>query len=296
MRYRFVRISTLLLHIYIAVTVLQPTGEAASSTSVKECVVHKAEECFSQLFQSMPICEEAAVTFRCQHYKVLDECFHQSAAVCSPSVIGHTAKAAYRKTVVACARHAGKKYRNAPKRIKNAPTIRRQSSPSELQFISLFGYLQTQCTAKSYENCTNSEFTDMIASCESDIRQQTQLANSDLDRHQLLRTKLDASSRLLQYVETNRVNECLMIRAALSEIFDLQRQYCFQTIVTKCMCSRLNFDHFCGVNCPALEASALPLDQRISWSEFRGRLTGGIEGLRGHLTELLILLLFAQML
>ncbi|KAH7720501.1 Protein R01E6.7 [Aphelenchoides avenae] len=262
----------------------------AATPSTSECTLHKAEMCFLKLFHSMPICDESEVSFRCHHYKVLDACFRETDTVCSPSVIGHTAKAAYRRTLIACARHSGKRYRNAPRRGKTSPTIRRQSPPSEIQFISLFGYLQTQCNTKPHENCTNSEYTEMVTHCETDIREKSHLANSDLDRHQLLRVKLDASSRLLQYAETRRDDECLMVRSALTDIFQIHQKYCFQTIVTKCMCSRLNFENLCAVNCTGLEANSLPFDQRVSWDEFRGRLTGS--GARGpHLNPHSMLIL-----
>ncbi|KAH7698507.1 Protein R01E6.7, partial [Aphelenchoides avenae] len=188
----------------------------AATPSTSECTLHKAEMCFLKLFHSMPICDESEVSFRCHHYKVLDACFRETDTVCSPSVIGHTAKAAYRRTLIACARHSGKRYRNAPRRGKTSPTIRRQSPPSEIQFISLFGYLQTQCNTKPHENCTNSEYTEMVTHCETGIREKSHLANSDLDRHQLLRVKLDASSRLLQYAETRRDDECLVSAHARS--------------------------------------------------------------------------------
>ncbi|CAD5217763.1 unnamed protein product [Bursaphelenchus okinawaensis] len=192
--------------------------------------------------------------------------------MCAPSTIGHVAKTAYRRKLVMCARQSQKKYRETSTRRKIVPTILRQHPPSELQFISLFGYLQTQCHTRPNENCTNEDYESMTRGCEDDIRQRSQLSNSDLDRHQLLRIKLDASSRLLPYTETKRADECLMVRSSLSDIFQIHQKYCLQTIVTRCMCERLNFEYFCDIECSRLEPTGLPLYQQLLWDEFKGRL------------------------
>lgn len=99
-----------------------------------------------------------------------------------------------------------------------ALTIGQNYLPTELQFISLLGYLQTECKPPSihktkdyyYEkntrdsnpkisnripqfrqNCSVEEFRLLINSCESELlRQHQTLAKTrltDLDRHKLLR-------------------------------------------------------------------------------------------------------------
>ncbi|KAI6188363.1 hypothetical protein M3Y98_00346700 [Aphelenchoides besseyi] len=248
-------------------------GHSIRVADMSQCIVKSAEGCFEKLFENMPICTELELTFRCHHFKVLDSCFREHRTMCSPATIGQIAKAAYRHKVVLCARQAQKKYRDASS-LKKTPTILKSHPPTELQFISLFGYLQTQCSTRPNENCTNEDFSNMITSCESGIRQRGHLTNSDLERHQLLRIKLDASSRLLPFPETRRLDECLIIRSALSEIFMIHQKYCLQTILTRCMCERLNFEYFCDIECANLEPSGLPFYQQVSWDEFKGRLVG----------------------
>uniref|UniRef100_A0A914YK04 Uncharacterized protein n=1 Tax=Panagrolaimus superbus TaxID=310955 RepID=A0A914YK04_9BILA len=67
----------------------------------------------------------------------------------------------------------------------------------------------------------------MLTSCEADIRHKSGLANSDYDRQRLLKIKLDTSSQLLQIAETQRDDECLIIRSALTDIFEIHQKYCF---------------------------------------------------------------------
>lgn len=84
------------------------------------------------------------------------------------------------------------------------------TAPSELQFISLLGYLQMQCrrravslqsrrtsgmenketpnSSQQQEHCSNTEMRELIASCETEVQQQNNAAkNTDFDRHKLLR-------------------------------------------------------------------------------------------------------------
>ncbi|KAI6240176.1 hypothetical protein M3Y99_00505100 [Aphelenchoides fujianensis] len=247
---------------------------------MSQCVEKSANACFEQLFENMPICSEMELTFRCHHFKVLDSCFRNHRTMCSPATIGQIAKAAYRHRVVLCARQAQKKYRDASGTFKKTPTILKSQPPSELQFISLFGYLQTQCSTRPNENCTSEDFNNMIMSCESGIKQRSHLSTADLERHQLLRIKLDASSRLLPFPETKRADECLMVRSDLSNIFLIHQKYCLQTIVTRCMCERLNFEYYCDVECANLEPSNLPFYQQVSWDEFKGRLVSADSPIR----------------
>lgn len=43
----------------------------------------------------------------------------------------------------------------------------------------------------------------------------------------IFRIKLDTSSQLLQIAETQREDECLIIRSALTDIFQIHQKYCF---------------------------------------------------------------------
>ena len=133
----------------------------------------------------------------------MDSCFRKSSIICSPEAIGQIAKAAHRRKVVSCVKQTSKQYRNTQvkktkhhffelrfklqTRRKVAPAVLRNHPPTELQFISLFGYLQSQCNTKLVENCTNHEYKSMLTSCEADIKQKSGLANSDYDRHRLLK-------------------------------------------------------------------------------------------------------------
>uniref|UniRef100_A0A914DU02 Uncharacterized protein n=1 Tax=Acrobeloides nanus TaxID=290746 RepID=A0A914DU02_9BILA len=213
---------------------------------------------------------------------VLDVCFNKNNMICSPMTIGRIAKNAYKKQLVECAKQTKKHNRDAPIRKKQPQKFLRLHAPSELQFVSLFGYLQIQCNTNSMDNCTNNNFKEMLSNCETAILQRSSLVNSDLERHQLLKIKLDASSRLLQYPETNRDNECLMVRSALSDIYQLHQKYCFETYVTRCLCERLTFTYSCNIDCEQLEASDLPFDQEISWQNFKGRLPDGFATPRLH--------------
>jgi len=193
----------------------------------QECLIQEAEDCFNQIFDGMPICQFSELTFKCNQFKMLDECFRKSSIICSPAAIGRIATTTHRRKLVSCARQKNKQYRNAPSRRKIAPAILRNHPPTELQFISLFGYLQSQCNAKLVENCTNTEFKEMVGTCEADIKHKSGFTNSDYDRHRLLKIKLDTSSQLLQLAETKREDECLIVRAALTDIFQIHEKYCF---------------------------------------------------------------------
>ncbi|KAE9556014.1 hypothetical protein FO519_000760 [Halicephalobus sp. NKZ332] len=203
---------------------------------------------------------------------MLDECFRKSSIMCPPAAIGRIATTTHRRKLVSCVKQKNKQYRDTPSRRKMAPSILRSHPPTELQFISLFGYLQSQCNAKLVENCTNEEFKEMMGTCEADIKQKSGFTNSDYDRHRLLKIKLDTSSQLLQIAETKREDECLIVRAALTDIFQIHEKYCFHTVVTRCMCERMNLEYLCNVQCANLDSAGLPFDKRVSWEDFRGRL------------------------
>jgi hypothetical protein len=49
----------------------------------------------------------------------------------------------------------------------------------------------------------------------------------------IFRLKLDTSSRLLPYAETQRAEECLIVRSALSSIFEIHKKYCLQVQILK---------------------------------------------------------------
>lgn len=40
------------------------------------------------------------------------------------------------------------------------------------------------------------------------------------------------------------------------------------------MCERMNFQYFCDIECATLDSSGLPLDNRLSWENFKGKLVG----------------------
>lgn len=99
--------------------------------------------------------------------------------------------------------------------------------------------------------------------------------------------KLDVSSKLMHYGETNRDEECLIVRSTLAEVFLIHQKYCFQvcvksifkmmiialqTTVTKCLCERLNFEKLCEIGCSNLEPQGMAFDQRLTWKDYRGRL------------------------
>uniref|UniRef100_A0A7E4ZWQ4 GDNF domain-containing protein n=1 Tax=Panagrellus redivivus TaxID=6233 RepID=A0A7E4ZWQ4_PANRE len=242
----------------------------------KDCSMQDLENCFNELFDNMPICSSSPFMFTCKHFKILDECFTKSSMVCPPTTLGQIATTTHRRKLISCARQTSKQYRNAPNRRKSAaPAILRNQPPTELQFISLFGFLQSQCNVKLVANCTNQDYHSMISTCENDIKRKTLLTNMDYDRSKLLIRKLDTSSQLMQIPETSRENECLIVRAALSDIYKIHQNYCFHTVVTRCMCERMNFEYFCDIECASLDASGLPLDKRLSWANFKGQLVGG---------------------
>ncbi|KAI6176866.1 hypothetical protein M3Y97_00845200 [Aphelenchoides bicaudatus] len=233
--------------------ILRVSGRSEMYESIKQqevkCDLPSAENCFRQLFANMPICSENELSLRCHHFKVLDKCFREHNTVCSPLSIGSIAKQMYRERMVACARQAQKKYRNVPSHFRSSPKTFRVIPPSELQFISLFGYLQIQCATTPTANCTNEEFKQMIT---------------------------NTSSRLLPFTETLSSEECLIVRSSLSSIFDIHKRYCMQSIVTRCLCERLNFEYYCDIECSNLEISSWPFDQKIAWNDFKGRLTGSV--------------------
>lgn len=175
--------------------------------------------------------------------------------MCPPTAIGYAARNAYRRRVSDCNSASAPRHGHDSQRLRRHKTtdsldgfdLRR--GPSELQFISLFGYLQNQCRRRRSSqdhpqqqesgppyrrnsqngggdhspsaaaaalisvNCSLIEYTEMM-NCEEEIRmRQPKRHNSILERHKLLKTKLEASSRLLQFTETRPEEECLMVFA-----------------------------------------------------------------------------------
>ncbi|KHN86554.1 hypothetical protein Tcan_07064 [Toxocara canis] len=161
---------------------------------------------------------------------------------------------------------------------RRPPSLSRPSPPNELQFISLFGYLQTQCSIAAHENCSVGRYQGMIETCEEEIRAKTASMNSDFDRHQVLRLKLDTSKKLLEYTETRRDDECLIVRSTLTDIYRIHHRYCFQAVITRCLCEQLGFERSCGVDCSVIEPSN-PQQDRLAWNDFKGRL------ISSHATE-----------
>lgn len=251
-------------------------------SSAEQCVEAEAERCFYKLFGQMSnICSDSELTFRCHHYKFLDECFAREVGICPANQVGRHARLAYRKRQVICDRQNQKQYREATRR--RPTSLSRPGPPNELQFISLFGYLQTQCSIAAHENCSTGRYQGMIETCEEEIRAKAASSNSDFDRHQILRLKLDTSKKLLEYPETRRDDECLVVRSTLSDIYRIHHRYCFQAVITRCLCEQLGFERSCGVDCSVIEPSG-PREDRLAWSDFKGRL------ISSHATECRILL------
>ena len=150
----------------------------------------------------------------------MDSCFRDHSIMCPPTAIGQAARNAYQRRVSSCSSNSypeGDDESNDRLRRnrKHRPIGQPLSVPSAIQFISLFGYLQTRCrrrrtTASSGEtgsfrrnsqngamaadeigsnNCSVKEFDEMISSCEEEIRKlQPKRHTSVVDRHQLLRS------------------------------------------------------------------------------------------------------------
>ncbi|VDK17790.1 unnamed protein product [Anisakis simplex] len=288
--------------------------------SSEQCVESEAEQCFYRLFDQMAnICSDSELTFRCHHYKFLDDCFARDVGICAASQVGRCAKLAYKRRQIVCERQNPKLYRDAairrhtssssegsqskysaassssiyvaPSSSSSSHYMRSSTPPNELQFISLFGYLQTQCSIGANQNCSThaagGNYEGMIETCQNEIRSKALARNSDFDRHQILRSvdltdlskwlnmnlrlKLDTSKKLLEYPETKRNDECLIVRATLSDIYRIHHRYCFQAVITRCLCEQLGFERSCGVDCSVIEPRG-PNDDRLAWSDFRGRL------------------------
>ncbi|KAF7632184.1 hypothetical protein Mgra_00008437 [Meloidogyne graminicola] len=94
-----------------------------------------------------------------------------------------------------------------------------------------------------------------------------------LERHKLLKLKLDISSKLLQFPETKPEDECMM------------------TSVTKCLCERYQFEQTCSIKCSNLEAYGLPLNRKLIWNDFRGVLSCSNKNWNKNII-LIILLIF----
>jgi len=141
-----------------------------------QCRLDEADHCFQELFNHMPICSAAELTFRCQHFNVLDTCFRQSNIMCLPSAVGQTAKLAYRRKLNECSKDTYKKYRQTSQQqkswsTKSTSSNRFPSPPNELQFISLFGYLQSQCRRKpNSDSGPEGEMTAVMSATQSQGR------------------------------------------------------------------------------------------------------------------------------
>uniref|UniRef100_A0A1I8BC21 Uncharacterized protein n=1 Tax=Meloidogyne hapla TaxID=6305 RepID=A0A1I8BC21_MELHA len=260
------------------------------------CDLEKAETCFTQLFEQLPICldkkHNGEIAFRCHHFNIR----------CLPAAIGTAARIAYQKRVDGCLLAANKI--DEGKSLENQKTgpgrpVGLLASPSELQFISLFGYLQTQCRPRRrisssndgnersgnrrshfrseqlnnqyiIANCSDNYIDEIIGDCENEMKKRQPSPHMQLERHRLLRLKLDVSSKLLQFPETRPEDECMM------------------TTVTRCLCERYQFERTCGIQCSNLEAYGLPLNRKLLWTDFRGFLSGSNKKWKQN--EILILL------
>uniref|UniRef100_A0A914GXS4 Uncharacterized protein n=1 Tax=Globodera rostochiensis TaxID=31243 RepID=A0A914GXS4_GLORO len=276
------------------------------------CNMEIAEECFSQLFDQMPICsaseESAELAFRCVHYNVLDACFARPTEPrikCAPKQIGQAARMAYGKRVDFCLftsreqqqkqqqqqQHSSDKNRGPGAFIETPRVLPLAYWPHQLSCssspslaICKFSAVrpsignrlkQKAATIGDHKVCaTAPEAMPAAAKAIDEIRQRQPPPHFVLERHRLLRVKLDASSKLLQFPETRPEDECLMVRSVLSDIYLIHQKYCFHATVTKCMCERLKFERTCGIQCANLEPFGLPLNRELSWNDFRGRLNG----------------------
>ncbi|CEF71395.1 Hypothetical protein SRAE_X000072100 [Strongyloides ratti] len=244
------------------------------STSSITCFHNEAELCFKQLFEkNTNICTDQQLHFQCKHYNFLDECFTKKDVQCQPSVVGRAASTAYKKRRLQCQQQQLRSSNRRRHQYKS--TIYRQNPPTDLQFISYIGYLQSICISNN-TNCTSEIFRQDISRCEEDIKNKAHGSVQEANRHSLLRMKLQASSNLLQYSETKRDEECLLVRSALTDIFQLHQSYCLQTSITRCMCERLNFEYFCNISCSRLEVKSIPFNQILTWSDFEGRLRSAV--------------------
>uniref|UniRef100_A0A0N5A440 GDNF domain-containing protein n=1 Tax=Parastrongyloides trichosuri TaxID=131310 RepID=A0A0N5A440_PARTI len=244
------------------------------STLSSACLHSDAEVCFKQLFEkNTNICTDHQLHFQCKHYNFLDDCFTQKEVQCQPSIVGKAASSAYKKRRIQCQQQQLRSSNRRRHQLKS--TIYRQNPPTDLQFISYIGYLQSICTTNN-TNCTSDIFRHDIGKCEEDIKSKAPGSLKEANRHNLLRMKLQASSNLLQYSETKRDEECLLVRSALTDIFYLHQSYCLQTSITRCMCERLNFEYFCNISCSRLEVKSIPINQVLTWSDFEGRLRSAV--------------------
>ncbi|CAK5007239.1 unnamed protein product [Meloidogyne enterolobii] len=288
------------------------------------CDLEKAEACFTQLFEQLPICldkkHNGEIAFRCHHFNVLDICFGDNQIRCLPAAIGTAARIAYQKRVDGCLLAAKIDEGKPIEEQKTGPGRQAAgllASPSELQFISLFGYLQTQCRPRRriqneggnersgnrrshfrseqlnnhyiIANCSDSYIDEIIGDCETEMKKRQPSPYMELERHKLLRLKLDISSKLLQFPETRPEDECMMVRSVFSDIFLIHQRFCFHTTVTRCLCERYQFERTCGIQCANLEAYGLPLNRKLLWTDFRGFLSGS-ENIKRKKVEILIFL------
>ncbi|MFH4978782.1 hypothetical protein AB6A40_005491 [Gnathostoma spinigerum] len=146
------------------------------------------------------------------------------------------------------------------------------TSPNPLQFISALGDLQTRCSIGANEECsTNDASHTMLDECEDELKNNA-INSDDFDRHRILRLRLNTSRRLLQLPQTSKQNECLIIRATLTEIYRIHHRHCFHAVVTRCLCKQLNIEIFCGINCLSMKPSG-PQEDRLTWSDFKGQLS-----------------------
>uniref|UniRef100_A0A0N5CCF7 DB domain-containing protein n=1 Tax=Strongyloides papillosus TaxID=174720 RepID=A0A0N5CCF7_STREA len=245
------------------------------STLSTSCLHNEAEQCFKQLFEkNSNICTDYQLHFQCKHYNFLDECFTKKDVQCPPAVVGRAASTAYKKRRMQCQQQQLRSSSNR-RRHQYKSSIYRQNPPTDLQFISYIGYLQSICITNT-TNCTSEMFRQDMGRCEEDIKNKALGSVKEANRHNLLRMKLQASSNLLQYTETKRDEECLLIRSTLTDIFQLHQSYCVQTSITRCMCERLNFEYFCNISCSRLEVKNVPFNQILTWSEFEGRLRSAV--------------------
>ncbi|CAJ0955328.1 unnamed protein product, partial [Mesorhabditis belari] len=256
----------------------------------KTCNSTAGHECFALMFDRMAeVCtDREPLTFKCIHYNFLDQCFNQRVGYCTTAQITTFAQVGLDKSRKKCERIETKSYRDIiPPRASSRQFGDERLRLPATQLISTFGYLQTHCSAIQNTSCVAEAMEHIFEHCEHEIRSKiSQPTASDFDRHKLLRIKLDASRRLLAFLETENHYECLMVKWNLKQIHKIHEQHCFHTIMTRCLCERAEFEKHCNVKCKDLEVAPPEITER-EWEELRSRLHHGAS--TRHFSSLLII-------
>uniref|UniRef100_A0A0N5AT25 GDNF domain-containing protein n=1 Tax=Syphacia muris TaxID=451379 RepID=A0A0N5AT25_9BILA len=233
--------------------------DAKSDSAV--CSRKRAEHCFMNLFNKiMDTCGGSGLLFSCYHYNFIDLCISIEAGNCSKSQVGHYARTAYHQQKVICEKE--RRFRHDAKARQRTSTMHRRTLPHELQFISLFGYLQTKCARVKAGNCRDVSGQEGLDECEKQLRYTD---SNEWLRHKLLRLRLDSPKKQLS--SQNHQQQCSSIHSALTEIYLIHRTYCPQIYATRCFCNSLNEKHSCNIDCSQVDLQFHGAS--LSWSELR---------------------------